>query len=316
MPGVISAGFISGDLPLTGYSAPAEVTVPDRKQRFERGDRVQVRLVSPGYADAVGTRLVRGRYLTQDDVEKALPVVVLNEEAAARYFGGAEAIGSTMTIERGYAALATVVGVVQDVRLFGPESDVRPEAYLPAAQAKYLGGALAIRTTGDPLAIADAVRGAIRASLPEISDPEAVPMSSLFGELIAQRRFNMVVMILFGVVALAIAGAGLYGVMSYLVTQRTREFGVRLALGAAPSRMMQNVVARAGIHTAIGVAIGVGAAALLASSIEQFLFHVRPHDPFVYVGAVALLAACGLVAAIVPARRAARVDPVIALRVE
>lgn len=316
IPGVVSAGFIAGDLPLTGYSARAEVVVPGREQPFGGADRVQVRHVTPGYARAVGTPVVRGRYLEAGDTRGSTPVVVLNEEAAARYFGDREPIGATITIERGYAPQATVVGVVGNVRLSGPESAVRPEAYLPAAQGRFLGGALAVRTTGEPLALADAVRDAIWASFPEISEPEAGTLASLLGGLLAQRRFTMIIVGLFGGLALAIAGAGLYGVMAYVVTQRTREIGVRLALGALPARVMSSVVGRALVLTVAGVAVGVSAAWPLAASLERFLFEVRPHDPLVYATAAALLAACGVAAAFVPARRAARVDPVIALRAE
>lgn len=316
MPGVLSAGFIAGDLPMTGYSAAAEVLVPGHARRFEGANRVQVRHVTPGYAAAVGTPVLRGRYLDAGDASGSMPVVVLNEEAAARYFGGREPIGATITIERGYAPQATVVGVVGNVRLEGPESPVRPEAYLPAAQGRVLGGTLAVRTAGEPLALADAVRAAIRASFPEISEPEAVTMTALLGERIAQRRFNMLIVGLFGALALAIASAGLYGVMAYLVSQRTKEIGVRLALGAAPARVMTAVIGRGVVHTAAGVVIGIAVAWQLASLVEAFLFEVRPHDPVVYGAAAALLAACGVIAAFVPARRAARVDPVIALRVE
>jgi predicted lysophospholipase L1 biosynthesis ABC-type transport system permease subunit len=241
---------------------------------------------------------------------------VLNEEAAARYFDDRDPIGSMISIERGYAPQATVIGIVSNVRLSGPERAVRPEAYLAAAQGRFIGGALAVRTTGEPLALADPVRAAIRASLPEIPEPEAGTMESLLGEVLAQRRFNMLVVALFGGLALAIASAGLYGVMSYLVTQRTREIGVRLALGAAPGRVMNEVIGRGVVHIAAGVAIGLAAAWPLASLVEAFLFQVRPHDPAVYGGAAALLVVCGVIAAFVPARRAARVDPIIALRVE
>ena len=314
--GVVAAGFMAGDLPLTGYSARAEVVVAGREQPFDGDDRVQVRHVTPGYARAVGTPVVRGRYLEEGDTRGSTPVVVLNEEAAARYFGDREPIGATITIERGYAPQATVVGVVGNVRLGGPESAVRPEAYLAAAQGRFMGGALAVRTRGEPLAIAHAVRDAIWAHFPEISEPEAVTLASLLGERIAQRRFNMLIVGLFGGLALAIASAGIYGVMAYLVTQRTREIGVRLALGAAPARVMTAVVGRGVVHTAAGVAIGIAVAWQFASLVEAFLFEVHPHDPVVYGAAAALLAACGFVAAFVPARRAARVNPVIALRAE
>jgi ABC-type antimicrobial peptide transport system permease subunit len=126
----------------------------------------------------------------------------------------------------------------------------------------------------------------------------------------------MLIVGLFGGLALAIASAGLYGVTAYLVTRRTREIGVRLALGAAPSRLMMSVIGRGAAHTGAGLAIGIAIAWQLASLVEAFLFEVGPHDPIVYGGAAALLAVCGVVATMVPARRAARVDPVIALRVE
>jgi predicted permease len=315
IPGVVSAGFIAGDVPLTGYSAPAKVVVPGGARRFEGADRVQVRQVTPGYAAAVGTPVLRGRYLDAGDTVGSMPVVVLNEEAVARYLGEREAIGATITIEP-YAPQATVVGVVGNVRLGGPESPHRPEAYLAAAQGPFLGGTLAVRTAGEPLALADAVRAAIRASLPEISEPEAVAMTSLLGDRIAQRRFNMLVVVLFGGLALAIASAGLYGVMAYLVSQRTREIGVRLALGASPGRVMTSVIGRGVVHTATGLVIGVAVAWPLAWLVEAFLFEVQPHDPVVYGAAAAVLAVCGVTAAVVPARRAACVDPVIALRIE
>jgi predicted permease len=315
IPGVVSAGFMAGDLPLTGYSSRAEVLVPGREQPFDGDDRVQVRHVTPGYAAAVDTPVLRGRFFEAGDMRGATPVVILNEEAAARYLGGREPLGATIAIDR-FEQPVTVVGIVGNVRLFGPEGAVRPEAYLPAAQGQFLGGALAVRTEGEPLAIADAVRDAIRTSFPEVSEPEAETLESLLGGLIAQRRFNMLIVSLFGGLALAIASAGLYGVMAYVVTQRTREIGVRLALGAPPGRVMTTVISRGVVHTAAGVAIGVAVAWQLASLVEGFLFEVQPHDPVVYAAAAVLLAACGVIAVFVPARRAARVDPVIALRAE
>jgi predicted permease len=315
IPGVVAAGFIAGNLPLTGYSAPSIVSVPGHEQPFDGRDRADVRHVTPGYARAVGTPIRRGRYVEIGDTSGSTPVVVLNEAAAARYFPGRDPLGATLAIGRNAQPL-TVVGIVGNVRLGGPESAVRPEAYLPAAQGRFLGGALAIRATGDPHSVAGAVRQAIWASFPEISEPEATTMASLLGGLIAQRRFTMLIVGLFGALALAIASAGLYGVMAYLVTHRTREIGVRLALGASPAQVMSAVIGRGAVHTAAGVAIGVTLAWQLGSFVQPFLFEVRSFDVVVYGASAALLAACGLTAAFVPGRRAARVNPVIALRAE
>ncbi|HSC25767.1 MAG TPA: ABC transporter permease [Vicinamibacterales bacterium] len=313
IPGVVSAGFIAGGLPLSGNWDRTDVTVPGREQPFDGDDSVDIRQVTPGYARAVGTPVLRGRYVEPTDTRGSAPVVVLNEEAATRYLSDREPLGATITINR---QNLTVVGIVGNVRLGGPESAVRPEAYVPAPQGRYLGGTLAIRTAGDPMAIADPVREAIWASLPGLAAPEAETMESLLGALIAQRRFNMLIVSLFGGLALAIASAGIYGVMAYLVTQRTKEIGVRMALGALPARVMSAVIGRALLHTCAGLAIGVVGAWQLASSIERFLFQVEPYDPGVYGAAAALLAVSGFAAAYVPARRAARVDPVIALRTE
>ena len=315
LPGVAAVGFTAGNLPLTGYSARATVTVPGRDRPFDGNDRVQVRYVTPGYAAAVGTPLRRGRYVAAGDTSGSTRVVVLNEEAAARYFGTGEPLGETLAIA-GYAPHATVVGIVGNVRLSGPEGAVRPEAYLPAAQGSFLGGALAVRTAGDPLGVAASVQDAIRDSFPEIPERPARPMAALFADLIALRRFTMLVVGLFGALALAIASAGLYGVMAYVVTQRTREIGVRLALGAPPARVMREIIGRGIAHTAAGVAIGVALAWPLAPLVQTFLFQVGPREPLVYAGTVAVLTVCGVAAAFVPARRAAHVDPVSALRAE
>jgi predicted permease len=315
IPGVVSAGFIAGDLPLTGYSARASVSVTGQAQPFDGNDGVEVRYVTPGYAKAVGMPVRRGRYIEADDARGSTPVVVLNEEAVARYLGDRHPLGAVIAIA-GYAREATVVGVVGNVRPGGPEGAVPPEAYLPAAQGRFLGGALAVRTTREPLALAAAVRQAVRASFPDISEPEAATMASRLDGLLARRRFTLLVVGLFGVLALAIASAGLYGVMASLVTQRTREIGVRLALGASPARVMMTMIGRGVAHTAAGTTVGLAATWLLAPFVQAFLFDVGPRDAFVYTAATAVLTACGVLAAFVPARRAARVDPAIALRAE
>ncbi|HUF47116.1 MAG TPA: ABC transporter permease [Vicinamibacterales bacterium] len=311
IPGVEHAGFISGGLPLSGDWSRTDVNVPGREEPFSGDDAVEIREVTAGYALAIGAVVRRGRHVADTDTRTAVPVVVLNEAAAQRYLPERDPLGATVTISD---IDRTVIGVVANVRLGGPESTVRPEAYVPIAQSAIVGGDLAIRTAGDPLAIAEQVRQAIWASLPDVPAPEAQTMTSLLQGLVAQREFNMLIVSLFGVLALAIAAVGIYGVIGYTVAQRTQEIGVRMALGAVPASVLTMVLGRATLFVAIGLGLGLVGAWQLARFVEAFLFEVTPHDPAVYAAAGGVLLLAGLLAAYLPARRASRVDPVIALR--
>ena len=312
IPGVQSAGVISGGLPLSRGWSRTDVRVPGRGEPFSGDDSVDIRRVTPDYGRAIRAQLRLGRYIEETDREDSAPVVVLNVEAVRRYLGERDPIGAQITINGD----RTVVGVVADVRLGGPESEVRPEAYVPMAQVSVIGGVFVIRTAGHPLAILDAVYSAIRASLPDTAKPNARTMESLLDRLIAQREFNMLLVGLFGLLAIVIAAVGIYGVMAYTVAQRTQEIGVRMALGALPGEVLRMVLARATLFMALGLTVGLASAWMLASSIEAFLFQVQPHDLTVYASAASMLFLSGLLAAFVPARRAARVDPLIALRTE
>jgi ABC-type antimicrobial peptide transport system permease subunit len=150
--------------------------------------------------------------------------------------------------------------------------------------------------------------------MPDYVIPDAQPMESLFDRLVNQRKLNMIVLALFGVLAVTIAAVGIYGVMSYIVQQRTQEIGVRLALGAQPGQVVRSVLVRAGVFMGMGLTVGLVGGWLLARLVQSFLFRVQPHDPVVYVAAASVLLVAGLVAALVPAHRASRVDPLIALR--
>jgi hypothetical protein len=251
---------------------------------------------------------------TEADNSAAAPrVVILNDVAAARYLSDRDPIGAVVSLND---KDRTVVGVVGSIRLGGPESAVRPESYLPMAQDDITGADLVLRTSGDPLAMAPAVKAAIWSVAPDLAVSEARSLEGLFDRLVAQRKFNMLLLTLFGVLAIAIASVGIYGVMANTVEQRTQEIGVRMALGARPAGILGMVLGRAATFMAVGLVAGLAGAWGLARLVQSFLFQVPPHDAIVNASVAAQLAAAGLLAAFIPALRASRVDPIIALRTD
>jgi putative ABC transport system permease protein len=171
-----------------------------------------------------------------------------------------------------------------------------------------------VRTAGDAAAMANETRAAVQSVLTDVVVPETQTFDAMYDRLIVQRKFNMIVLALFGVLALTIAAVGIYGVMTYIVAQRTQEIGVRMALGAQPAQVLRMVLSRATLFMTVGIVLGLGAGWLLARFVGAFLFRVDAHDPLVYVGAAGVLVLAGLVAAFIPARRAAAVDPVSVLK--
>jgi len=312
VPGIEVASFLAnGSLPLSGGWSRTSVEVPGKKKFDDPDDQADIKSISPDYFKALRIPMITGREFTSADrVDSGAQVIILNEIAASRYFGRDNAIGQAININGD----RTVIGVVKAVRLGGPEAELRPEAYTPVSPTRGFGGTLVLRTAGDPSASAPDVRAAVRAVLPNVVVPEAETMDTMFGRLIAQRKFNMIVLALFGILAIVIAGVGIYGVMAYLVEQRTQEIGIRMALGAQPGQVLRMVLSRATAFMAVGIVLGLAGGWFLARLVETFLFKVEAHDAGVYVGAAALLVISGLVAAFVPARRASRVDPMLVLR--
>jgi predicted permease len=320
VPGVEWAALVSGTPPLLRGSDRSAITVPGKPPFNGPDDLADDKLITADYFRVLRVPMVRGRALTaEDSMPGAPPVVLLNEVAAARFFPGDDPVGVSVQVS-GIKEPLTVVGVVGSVRLQGPEGDLRPEFYTPIDWRQRLRGnpilSLVMRTTTDPGTAGPAVRAAIRAAAPDLPATSIQTYDELFGTLVAQRRFNTIVLALFGILAITIAGVGIYGVMSYLVEQQTQEIGVRLALGAEPARVAGMVLARATRMMAVGLGIGLVAGWLLARFVGAFLFKGDPHDPIVYAAAVAVLVAAGLAAAFIPARRASRVDPVVALRAQ
>jgi len=311
-PGITHASVISGGLPIGGGMSITTITVPGRVEVGDRDGNISVRGVSPDYHKAMGIPLRDGRYLARTDAAGTAKVVVLNEMAAKLFFPGASAIGKTVGLD----GERTVVGVVGDVYQSGLEMSPRTEAYIPITQRRTFYSDVVVRTSGDPYSALPAVRAAVLGELPDIPLRNVRSMEEVIARRIAQRRLNMLLLGLFGLLGLVISAVGIYGVMAYLVAQRTREIGVRIALGAPRWVVVRAVMGRAAMLVGIGLVIGGVAAWYLSWTAQSFLFRMDVTDPRAFAGALGVLAAAGLLASAIPARRAASVDPIVALRAE
>ena len=310
--GVQFASVISGGMPLGGSMSITSVTVPGRKLEGRAGN-VSIRNVTPDYHQAIGIPLKSGRYLSASDHAGAPPVMLLNESAAKTLYPDESALNKIVNTN---GADRTVVGIVGDVYQSSLETQPRTEMYLPVAQRNTIFAELVIRTTVDPHAIVPAVKAAVLAEMPDVPLRNVRTMEELIGRRIAQRKLNMLLLGLFGLLGLVISAVGIYGVMAYLVSQRTREIGVRMALGAPRWTVVRSVIGRAGVLMAIGLVIGGIGAWFLSSYAQTFLFRMDTTDPRPFAAALGVLTLAGLLASLVPARRAASVDPIIALRAE
>ncbi len=311
IPGVIHASMSDG-VPLTGGISMTTLTVPGTGIDLYAGQMISVRRVTPEYHHALGIPLRSGRHFNASDREGAPHVIIINESAAKKYFPGDTPIGRTVRVHED----RTVVGVVGDVHQLSLETEPLTEAYVPMAQARVSGGQLVIRTSGNPYGVLPGVKAAVFAVLPDVPLRNVTTMEELIARRVAQRKLTMLLLGLFGLLGLAIAASGVYGVMAYLVAQRTREIGVRMALGATRSQVMGMVLGNACALLASGLVIGGVAAWYVSAASAAFLFRLEPTDPRAYAAAVVSLAIAVLVASAIPARRAASMEPVVALRAE
>jgi predicted permease len=314
VPGVEMVGTVSGGLPLTGSWSRTKITLPGRGELTGDGNDIDRRTVSADYLKTLRIPLIRGRYLTAQDTDTSLPVAVINRAAAQKYWPGQDPIGQHVTLGK---IDREIVGIVGDIHHLGPELPVRQEIYMPATQDKLFGGPLAIRTTGDPMHVLPAVKAAIWSVNPnQVLTQDTVTLEGYMDRYLAQRRFNMALLALFGLVGLVIAAAGLYGVMAYTVAQRTNEFGIRIAIGATSRDIMSIVLRQATLLTSTGLLIGAAGAWSLSSAVRAFLFEIDPTDVRIFAASLIVLTIAVLTASAFPAHRAARVDPLIALRRE
>jgi predicted permease len=314
IPGVVAAEAVQGGRPLERSWVTVDVQPADgQSPAFTGPDAARVRSVGPQYLDILRGTLLRGRWIADTDVDGAPAVVVLGDEAARRYFGSRNPVGETVLMQ-GYPR--TVIGVTNAMRWSGPETNREPEVFIPFFQTSHGRAQLMVRTEPDPVALAPALKDALRPVMPEVASVQPTMLEESYADLLAQRRFNTIILAIFGVVAIVVAAVGIYGLMAYVVSQRRREIGVRVALGAVPIAILRMILRGAMTLMAVGLAIGIAAALLLEQFVRAFLFNPARYDPVVYGGVAVLLFAAGLFAALGPARRAARVDPLIALRTE
>jgi predicted permease len=316
LPGVVSVGGTTR-VPLGSTSVTTSIQIESRPLPAAEQPEVQFRRAMHNYFETMGIPLKQGRTFNQDDTATAPPVAVINETMARRLFPDQSPIGQHIRMgPNATGAWTTIVGVIGDVRHGGLEETPQPEMYITYLQGPPVGPFIVLRTTGDPALMAETVRAEARRIDKSLPLYDIRTMDTLRSEAVSTRRFILLIVGAFGLLALGLAAIGVYGVMSLIVSERTREVGVRLALGAQPSELLTMIVGQAAKLAAIGVAIGVAAALTLAPLLDSQLYGVESLDPMTFVAVPAGLLLIAALAALVPARKAMRIDPLAALRID
>jgi hypothetical protein len=289
----------------------------------ERGLQVTLNVVSPGYFRAMGIPLRRGRVFTEQDPPGSSAGIVLNEAAAREYFPGRDALGQRLTRRpaAGREALSlTVIGIVADSRYESVDRPIRPMAYFltvhPVMGQVMPEQWIVVRTAGDPIARLPELQSVVRSIDPHMALLEPVRMAERVARATELQRTMAIAVTVFGLFALVLAAVGLYGVLAQVVHERTREIGVRVALGARRWQIVLMVARSAGVMLASGMVVGGAVALGVGRLVTSLLFEVTPADPLTFFVVAGVLAAVGTAAAVVPARRAASVDPSVSLRAE
>jgi predicted permease len=312
VPGVSAVGAVTR-LPMSGGSGTYYHVEGEAVPEEGRRPILQYRIATPGFLDAMSIRLVRGREFTPQDRMSAPKVLVINETLAKRHWPTGDPIGHRLVFTSGSYE---IVGIVRDVREFGPDDEAPALAYFSTLQSLARTLRFVARTTGDPAQIVGTVRqevAAVERDLPpyDIQTLRAHVDNQMQGDMIMPK-----LLALFGAIALVLAIIGVYGVMAYSVSQRTQELGIRRALGAGGGDILRLVVRQGALLAGIGAVIGVGLALGATRALSSFLFGVSAFDPVVFGGVTVLLVGAAIFASLLPARRATRVDPLVALRAD
>jgi putative ABC transport system permease protein len=313
LPGVTSVGGIY-PLPVSGDGWSGSFDVEGYPANSPEPPHAEYAAAMPGYFRTMGIRL-RGRDFTSDDALGRPQVAIIDEELAKKYWPGQDAIGRRVSQDASAGVpWMTVVGVVSHVHRDGPTTNGEPQLYLPYLQHPQGMMYVVAKTNGDPYAVAGSMRQAVQSLDRDLPVTKQRSLADLERDAIARQRFNLVLTALFAIAALALASIGLYGVMSYLVAQRTREIGIRVALGGQPGDVRGMVMRESLAIAVVGLMVGTVGSLALSRGLTRFLFGITATDPITYGSIAVLLLVVSCLAAFGPARRATRVDPLVALR--
>jgi len=317
LPGVQSAAA-TNYLPLTGFWGSTDFLIEGQPVRKDQPKpNADARLVTPGYFSTMGIALLRGRNFTDSDRSGSENVAIVNLTLAHRYFGSEDPVGKALELgDPGQTKRWRIVGLISDVKAFGPEEAAHADLYRPLAQLPFPLLAFAVRTTSDPAALLKPAEQVIWDIDKDQPIFDAMPMTLLAAQSVTLRRVSTILAASFATLALVLVAVGLYGVMAYSVVQRTHEIGLRMALGARHVDVLRLVIVQAMRLVLVGEVAGLAAALVLTHAVSGLLYGVSPNDPWTVVAAIALLTMIALVACYVPAQRAARIDPMVALRYE
>ena len=319
LPGVTAVAAVQA-LPLDSPRGGSTITIDGRETPEAAGQfpAVAVNIASQEYFGLMRIPIIRGRAFTADDAPTGTPVIVVSRELARQYFSDRDPVGQRIHFggPRSTNPWMTIVGVVGDV--LGERLDAPPRAtmYRPLTQASSLSMGMVVRSSGDLSRLEQVMGQTVRGADPDLPVYAVRTMAAIERSASASRRFSMRMLGAFALLALTLAAIGIYGVMAHLVSQRTREIGIRMALGARPTAVVGMVVSQAIRLAGAGVVLGLAAAYMITEMMAGMLFQVSPTDPWTFVGIGALMTITALLAAATPARRAARVDPIVALRTE
>ncbi len=320
IPGVDLASMTT-DLPVTHLSRRRPVNIEDRPDESGKGLFSEITSVTPEYFKVLQASLVRGRYFTEDDDTGKQPVAIVDESTARTYWPDSDPIGRRLSIRstRGAAnpPWCTVVGVIKDIKSDGLDQSGAPHIYRPIYQfpgPRSLSLSVTVRTSLPATSLEPLIRREIQAVDPDLPVFNVRTMNEVIDGSLASRRFSAELVGVFAVVALLLASVGIYGLLAYMVGQRAHEIGVRMALGATPSTIGKMIVSRGAGLAGIGVVVGLILSGIMAPLISSLLYGVRPIDPEVFIAVPLILMVVVLLASYIPARRAARVSPIVALR--